>query len=269
MKYIVNFSGGLCSFWASHRCVERFGADSVIHLFADTLIEDEDLYRFNKSASEYLGVQFVRVSREQTPWQLFREQGCIANNQHPICSVYLKRELLDGWSDANYEMVQAQSNFLKESATLVIGFDWTEQERLNRLRLAKPEVKIIAPMCEWEPVWDKCRMEREAEKIGLPKCGLYVEGFPHNNCGGTCVRAGFAHWAHLLKLRPKRYAQWENEELETIENFKGRGIEPFTILKDRRGATTKNLTLREFRLRVEAGESFDRHDWGGCGCASV
>jgi riboflavin synthase alpha subunit len=23
----------------------------------------------------------------------------------------------------------------------------------------------------------------------------------------------------------------------------------------------------DLRLRIEAGESFDRHDWGGCGCS--
>src|SRR5262245_7842898 len=139
-EYIVNFSGGLCSFWAAHRCVQEYGANNVTLLFADTLIEDADLHAFNKAASEYLGVQLVRVSRELTPWQLFRKEGCIANNHHPICSIKLKREVLDGWADHHYEMIDAQDNFLKKHATLVIGFDWTEQDRLQRLRAQKPGV---------------------------------------------------------------------------------------------------------------------------------
>lgn len=268
MKYIVNFSGGLCSFWAAHRCVQRFGKENVILLFADTLIEDPDLHAFNGKAVEILGCKFFRVSRGLTPWQLFRREGLIANNQHPICSKMLKRELLDEWAAGNFEMIQGQENFLQEPATVVIGFDWNEEDRLTRLRAAKPGIKIIAPMLD-EPIWDKCRMQDEARKIGLPECSLYQEGFPHNNCGGTCVRAGFAHWAHLLVKRPQRYAEWEREELDTIDDFLKRGIDPLTILKDRRGGTTKNLTLRAFRLRVEAGEEFDRTDWGGCGCGGV
>ena len=45
MKYICNVSGGLCSFWAWFRAVERYGRENVLPLFADVLIEDDELYR--------------------------------------------------------------------------------------------------------------------------------------------------------------------------------------------------------------------------------
>ena len=45
MKRIVQFSGGLASYFAAKRVVERHGAQDVILLFADTLIESDDLYR--------------------------------------------------------------------------------------------------------------------------------------------------------------------------------------------------------------------------------
>ncbi len=46
MKHIVNFSGGICSFWAAHRVIQKHGVKDVVLLFADTLIEDDDLYAF-------------------------------------------------------------------------------------------------------------------------------------------------------------------------------------------------------------------------------
>lgn len=88
-------------------------------------------------------------------------------------------------------------------------------------------------------------------------------GFPHNNCGGFCIKAGQAHFAHLLKMMPDLYAFHEAEE-EKIRAIVGN----YSVMNDRRGdGKKKTLTLRMLRERIEAGESFDRHDWGGCGCA--
>jgi len=39
------------------------------------------------------------------------------------------------------------------------------------------------------------------------------------------------------------------------------------ILRDRRGGTTRPMTLREFRERIQAQpDLFDADEWGGCGC---
>src|ERR1700735_1340103 len=97
MKHIVNFSGGWCSFFAAKRVVEKFGILDTVLLFADTLVEDPELYAFNDLASAHLGVPITRISSEITPWELFRRERMIGNNKYPICSVYLKRELLDAW----------------------------------------------------------------------------------------------------------------------------------------------------------------------------
>lgn len=265
MKHIGNFSGGLCSFWAMHRTVQEFGSLDTILLFADTLIEGDQLYEFNRRASDLLGIPITRVSREETPWQLFRREGLIANNRFPICSVRLKREPLNEWMESNFEMDSRQDNFLLEAGTVVLGFDWSEHHRVKEFQDAHPTWRVRAPMTE-EPIWDKCRMQREAERLGLPISDAYKQGFPHDNCGKRCVRAGQAHWARLLEVDPLGYDEWEVDELLTMDVLAARGITPFTVLKDRRGGTTKPLTLRDFRLRVEAGEKFDRHDWGGCGC---
>lgn len=268
MKHIVNFSGGDCSFWAAHRVIQKHGRENVVLLFADTLIEDEDLYSLNRKAEEILGVKITRVCHGMTPWELFRKKGLIGNNRFPICSVYLKREMLDEWMLQNFEMISRQQNFVMESAVLYIGFDWTEEHRLADIRREKPGWNIEAPM-QWDPIWDKCKMRREAEALGLPEQKLYKLGFPHNNCGGRCVRAGISHWVHLYRTLPERYLEWEREEQETMEEFRRRGIEPLTVLKDRRGGVTRNLSLRELRFRIEAGERFASDDWGGCGCGGA
>jgi len=257
-KIIVNFSGGLCSFWAAKRSIEKYGAENVTLLFADVMIEDEELYRFNEAASAHLGIAITRICVGKTPWELFREQKMIANSRFPICSIYLKREPLDEWH---------RKNCMEMDTIIVIGMDYTEDARVDAMRKANPFWTIESPMCE-PPLWDKCKIIAETEKLGLPIPRLYRMGFPHNNCGGRCVRAGISHFVHLLRVLPDKFMEWELEEIETQKVLVDHGSSNahFTILKDRRGGEKKSLSLRELRKRVEAGDKFPRDDWGGCGC---
>lgn len=270
MKFINNFSGGLCSFFAGQRLVQEYGPENVINLFADVLIESPDLYEFNERAAGVLGVPITRISLEISPWELFRREGLIGNDHFPICSVKLKRTPLNEWMAANYELDRRQDGLLLESATVALGFDHTEWNRVNDFQNAHPFWRILAPMTE-PPLWDKCRMIAEAERLGFKTAQLYKLGFPHNNCGGACVKAGITHFVHLLRVLPAKFIEWELEELATQEEFRRRGIENwnFAILRDRRGGTTKPMTLRELRLRVEAGEKFPDNEWGGCGCGAA
>lgn len=259
MKYICNDSGGLCSFWATYRTVKKHGSENVVRLFADTLIEDPELYEFMDQATGILGVPITRITKGITPWALFRKEGLIGNNRFPICSTKLKRELLDDWRDQNCLELQSQ---------IIVGFDWTEEHRVKALRETMWRWDVQAPMTG-EPIWDKCRMIKEAEALGMKIPLLYRLGFPHNNCGGRCVRAGISHWVHLYRTLPDRFIEWEDEEWECAADFRARGIEPWSILRDRRGGTTKTLYLRDLRARIEAGEKFSRFDWGGCGCGGA
>ena len=254
MKHVVNFSGGVCSFWAAHRVIQQQGAENVILLFADTGMEDEDLYRFLDDAGRVLGVPVTRIADGRTPWELFEAKGMLGNSRVPLCSVMLKREVLDGWR---------KEHCLEFDTVVYIGIDWTETHRLEQTRSALPGWQIEAPMCE-EPLWDKCKMLAELRRLGVEPPRLYAMGFPHNNCGGFCVKAGQAHFAHLLKVMPERYAFHEAKE----EAVRARTGKDYSILNDRRGDDIKKtLTLRSLRRRIEAGEAFDRHDWGGCGCS--
>lgn len=260
MKHVVQFSGGLCSFWAAHRVIEQYGRQNVTLLFADTKMEDEDLYQFIADAEDYLNVRVVSLAEGRTPWELFSHKGMLGNSRFPLCSVILKREVLDAWRKVNT---------MPETHTFHLGLDWTEEHRMvgvggkpGMVEVFKPW-NVTAPMMS-EPIWDKCRMQNEWVALGYKLPRLYTMGFPHNNCGGFCIKAGHAHFAHLLKMMPDRFRFHESNE----NNVREKTGKDYSILNDRRGdGKKKTLTLSMLRERIERGEDFDRDDWGGCGCS--
>lgn len=46
MQHVVMYSGGIGSWAAAKQVVQQAGAENMVLLWADTKIEDEDLYRF-------------------------------------------------------------------------------------------------------------------------------------------------------------------------------------------------------------------------------
>ena len=266
MKHVVNLSGGACSFWTADRVANRYGTADLTLLFADTLIEDKQLYELNEWTAEYFGVPITRVSRELTPWELFRREGIIANSRLPVCSVMLKREPLNEWHAQN---LTPRNSLFGEADTIYVGLDWTEINRLNDLRAALPQWQIEAPMCEWPPLWEKQKMLCELERLVGWLPDAYKQGFPHFNCGKRCVRAGITHFVHLYSVDPQAFLEWEEEERKTIQVLTERGTSSagFSVLKDRRGGEVKPLTFRQLRERIEAGDpTLPKDDWGGCGC---
>lgn len=252
MHYIVNVSGGLTSFEALRRTIERHGKENVTALFADTLIEDADLYRFLDDQERYFGIQIVRVADGRTPFQVWRDERAITMQAAAPCSKKLKREVLDTWM---------AEHFAGQVTTRVFGYSWDEIERMVRLTASLAPVPVWFPLSE-PPYVDKCHIADFLATIGIKPPRLYEQGFTHNNCGGGCVKAGQAHWAHLWRTMPERYARWEQEE-EAFRCYIGKDV---AILRDRTGGSAKPLTLAEFRGRLERGEAYDKDEWGGCGC---
>jgi hypothetical protein len=250
MKRVVQFSGGLCSFFAAKRVVETFGTKDVVLLFADVLTESRGLYRFAIHAASSLGLPITVVCDGRTPWEVFREEKFLGNSRVDLCSRILKRALCRKWLEDNCDSSQTM---------LYVGISWDEG-RIDEIRERWLPWPVQAPMC-MAPFWSKCDMQREAKKLGLPLSESYSDGFPHDNCQGACVKAGQAQWAMLYKIRPAVYANAEREEKLTIDAL-GKDV---SILKDRRGGKTKPMTLTSFRQRIETGD-YDKDEWGGCGC---
>lgn len=254
-RHCVMFSGGAGSWAAAKRVIAEHGPKRVILLFADTLIEDADLYRFLKDAEDNLGVKVTRIADGRTPWQVFEHERFIGNSRVDPCSRILKRELLDRWRNKNLDPT---------NSVIYVGLGGYEPDRVERLlkRMAETKWTYRAPMAEGE-LLDPEEVLQWMEREGIKRPALYEEGFSHNNCGGFCVKAGQAHFARLLKKRRAYYLFNESEE----QRLRAQGING-AILTDRRNKKRVPMTLKQFRIRLEGDENaFDASDVGGCGCA--
>ena len=107
----------------------------------------------------------------------------------------------------------------------------------------------------------------ELEAFGIKPPRLYSLGFPHNNCGGMCVKAGIKQFILLYRTMPGRY-KWHEQQEKELQASLGKDV---TILQETRNGIKRRLPLETLRRRIESEDSeqlapFD--DWGGCGCFS-
>lgn len=249
-------SGGIGSFFAAKRVIEEIkkADDNVVLLFSDTLIEDEDLYRFLEDIEKYFRIPITRLKEGRTPWDVFFDVRFLGNSRIDPCSRILKRELLNSY---------VKDNFTPDNCIVYLGIDWTEEHRMAAVKQNNLPYKYIAPLCE-PPLLQKSQfldvLENEC-KIKRPR--LYDLGFKHNNCGGFCIKSGQAQFRLLLEKFPDRYKFHEDKEQELIA-FLGKRV---AFLRITRNKVLHYVTLKEFREHIEKGGDFDKYEWGGCGCA--
>lgn len=258
-EYVVTLSGGEGSWAAGRHLIDVMGVppEQITLLFTDTNGEDPDLYRFLRESAADLGAPLVWIDNDgKTIWDTFRKARMIGNTRLSVCSRVLKQEPARKWLEANTDPA---------TTVVVVGIDWTEAGRLPAIIRNYEPWTAIAPLTE-PGAWSKERIVKELAARGIERARLYAQGFPHNNCGGACVRAGQAQWALLLRTNRERCLAEEAEE-EALRADLGKDV---AILRDRRGGTTKPLPLRLFRTRLEAqADLFDADDFGGCGCMSL
>lgn len=254
MQHVVMYSGGAASWGAGRQVALRYGTNNLSLLFADTSTEDEDLYRFLKESADNVGGRLVWLKDGRDVWQTFRDVRYLGNSRIDPCSRILKREICRKWVEENCEPA---------STSLYVGVDWTETHRLPSIKRNWLPYNAIAPLAEWEPKADKAELITSLAQFGIAPPRLYALGFPHNNCGGFCVKAGMAQFRLLLEFFPERYAYHERREAE-LREYLGKDV---SILRDRRNGGVRPLTLRVFRERLQSGGlSVDPDDFGGCGC---
>lgn len=254
-QHVVMMSGGITSWAAARRVADQHGTAGMVLLFADTNAEDPDLYRFLNDAATDIGVPITRVADGRTPQQVHEDVRLVGNAKIAPCSRVLKQEPCRRWLEANTDPVHT---------TVYVGIDWSELHRVPAIEQAYLPWRAQAPLCE-PPYFDKQGWMIEARRRGVMPPRLYALGFPHNNCGGACVRGGIAQWTRLLEVFPDRFAAWEAHE-ERQQRVLGTDR---TILRDRSDGTTKPLPLAVLRRRVEDGNTGRDEldfDWGGCGC---
>lgn len=264
MIYIVNVSTGLSSTEALERTIERYGRESTVAIFADVkghnnlphTGEDVDSYRFLDATAAWFGIEVVRLVEGRDIWQVMFDERAITlpvgKTRVAKCSIKLKREPIDQWVKKHYS---------PDTCVRVTGLGWNEPNRVADYDA------VVAPYHTWHPMVeppfvDNCAIADKWRGRAIEPPKLYEDGFDHGNCGGFCVKAGQGHFARLYFTNRERYFYHAERERLFIETINPKA----TILRDRRGGTTKPMTLYEFAERLERGEAYDKDDLGGCGC---
>lgn len=294
VNIIVMFSGGMGSFAAT----ERIFNQNTHLLFTDTLIEDQDLYRFLLDSIEHFyggDLSFAKkLVKKLTPVEIdielrkaeLRVIQMIVNGLYPKfhwLRYSAHGEGVSPWDifyNSNYvgnsRVAQCSSiikqrlardyvrdNFKKESTKVVLGIDWSESHRVDAPILGRSihANEVLFPLCDKPYILKGDKIDMLAEyNIAVPS--LYLKGAEHNNCGGFCVRGGQKHFVNLLEMNEPLYDYHARQERGLIEQI-GKDV---SILRRQESNVKYTLPLDELKARLKEGVAVDKFDIGGCGC---
>lgn len=250
MTYQISFSGGLGS-GISALIAHEQGLDFNL-IFADTLIEDEDLYRFNDDIAGACGKEIIHLIDGRTPWDVYIDKRWVGNTRTAHCSTELKTKPVMAWL----------AKYAAPDDPLVLGMDMSEIDRIERAAsnwAPRPVVSLLNEFQVWRPEY-----ELILNRYGIRKPRLYSQGYEHNNCGGFCCKAGLLQFERMYRTNPERYAYHEAEMERALAEI-GPTARPF--LRQSESGTTIYLTLRDFREQLEAGTmELPMFSDSGCGC---
>jgi hypothetical protein len=247
MYYIVSLSGGVPSAVTADRAIQRYGRNKVVLWFADTLVEDGDLYRFLDDCLARWGGKLNRFVDGRTPEQVAEEKHIIPNQKIAPCTHILKIEPFKRWLWS-----------VPKNVTVLLGYDWTEINRIEKrqrwhryngkwrppvgYQAAIPGVYEDFPLL-WHPVMYDPFAEVRSWGIEIPR--LYKLGFDHNNCGGVCFRQSIADWMLARDFLGDRFngkVAWESRMQRSLEI-------DYTIIRDQSNGKVTPYPLSKLKSR--------------------
>lgn len=246
-KHICSFSTGLGSALTVEKVRERYGDESVVIVFMDTLMEDDDNYRFMEDMKKrWDGIEFIVLTEGRTPYEIAEAERAIPSIMMASCSRVLKMRMF----------ARFLGDYNPSTTVIHIGFDYSEVHRCKPVRenYSKRGYTVDFPLL-WRPIEKRPFEQVCRDDYGIEPPRMYDMGFSHANCGGTCVKQGQGTWAKTLANFPERYAKVERWELwmrDTVERCAGH-----SMLSRRVGGEHVDLTLEQFRLEIEAGAISD------------
>ncbi|MFF8786893.1 phosphoadenosine phosphosulfate reductase family protein [Streptomyces sp. NPDC015125] len=237
-QHVVQFSGGVGSAVTALRVAERLGTRNMTLLIADTRAEDPDLWRFSDDVARLLGLELTVVRDGRDPWEVFADQRFLGNDRLAPCTFFLKQKPCRDWMAEHAP---------PEGTIAYVGIEPNDRDRRRIPAIARnwQPWQTEFPLADG-PDATKDQLLDEVRALGIRPPLLYELGFQHNNCSGACVRAGQRQWKHLLATLPERYSHAEAQE-EQLRELLGN----VAILRDRRGGTSRPLTLAELRIREQ------------------
>lgn len=247
----VNVSGGDGSAVAWKRCLEWYGKDRVVPVFADTKSEHDDLYRFVEDCEREFCQKVNRLVDGRNIWDVFVETGMARMAQNGgACkaSVELKQKLLD-------------AHLLETGiTTIATGLEFMEPERMEKLIARMAPVNVLFPLSV-APLLNSCAIHDEVRSFGIKPCAVYDDGHPHNNCRKYgCVLQGLSQWAFDAVNNPDGFDYAATREQEFIEKT------GFSICRDRTGGETTNYPLVQLGIDARAGKTFPFDFRSQCSC---
>lgn len=253
MHHVIMYSGGVGSFAAACELSNKVSAEDITLLFTDTKTEDPDLYRFLHETATALGMLLVIDADGRNIWEIFRDEKYIGNSRIDPCSKILKRKRARKWIETHYPD--------PGSVCIYVGIDWTEIHRIPRIKSSWTPYKIEAPLIEAKYI-DRQMTFDALGLVGIAPPRLYEMGFPHNNCGGFCVKTGQSQFKLLYEKLPETYEYHEQQEQQTIKHI-GKN---YGFIRKTTNGVLRYLTMREFRQEILEGSVVPSDEFGGCGC---
>lgn len=295
--YWISLSGGLGSAITTLVAWERDVEFGMV--FADTLIEDEDLYRFvldvafqvrgdRPSSGHTILTAMARNIPVLTPddptvmcrrTKYLRMLAAMANAVIPgfrwlidgrtPWDVYVDKKWIGNTRTAHCSTA-LKTDHVKayieahgaEDDPLVLGMDWSEMDRIERAQKRWEPRPVVSLLNEFKV--DRPEYDLILNRYGIRKPRLYGEGFSHNNCGGYCCKAGLKQFANLRDKEPERY-EFHAQEMERVLEEIGPTAKPF--LRKTLDGELEYITLKQYERLLDTGSiDVPEFDAEGCGC---
>jgi hypothetical protein len=198
---------------------------------------------------------FFWIADGRSVWDVFYDGRYLGNGHLAPCSHILKQKTAGKWM---------KQNFKPDEAILYLGIDWTEDHRRKAPIKGWAPFQVEFPMCE-EPYLIKSEMIEMLSEVNIEVPYLYKLDFPHNNCGGFCVRAGQGKMAKFQDKLPELYDIHAEEE----KKFRKWIDKDVSILRRQTKGVKTALTMEMLKEELQDSEKrkqIDMFDIGGCGC---
>jgi len=160
MIHCVQFSTGIGSAEVAVRVQDiAKDEDRLVLLTADTMVEDEDNWRFAKEVVDYLSPswEWIIIRDGRTPMQVGRDRKVVPSDRMAVCSQILKRDALNKWIKHNCDPADS---------IIYLGFDWTEPHRHHRAEPLWLPYKIDSPLMR-EPYIEKPALLDKYRAMGI------------------------------------------------------------------------------------------------------
>lgn len=243
--HVVSIGGGITSTWLLvDRVIAKYGRENMTAVICAVGNEHPDVWRLIEAVERKYGIQIVRLGKPYDIWDVFFNEGMMGSSLVDPCSRVLKRERMAEYMAANHP---------PENTVLHVGITADEIDRMLAIRSNwKKRGYTVEALLADEPALTRERVIEMCQfEFGFVPT-LYRLGMKHNNCGGFCVKAGKGQLARLLWHDRATYLEHERMELLHQRIFEHQS----TIMRDVQTVngvrTTTPLTLRDFRLRMDA-----------------